>query len=80
MTDYTKPQVSPEDMDKIERRHEKLDAEPVDMSPLFMAAHHDRGQLIKQLNYTAAVIIDLQLQLADLKGTLQSAQRWLGEA
>ena len=85
MTDlgkFTKPPVSPEDMTDIEAGHMRVEAMywDIEWTSEGRQAHAHRGSLIEQLNYTAAVIIDLQLQLADLKGTLQSAQRGLGEA
>jgi len=74
VTDYTKPPVSPEDMDKIEARHKMTEVVRTKAEwhvPNQTAAHADRGRLIEQLNYTAAVVIDLQLKLADLKDTLK---------
>ena len=71
---YDKPPVSPEDMDKIEARHAKEDAAPRVLGTVQVCntvEHHDRGLLLKQLDYTAAVIVDLQLKLADLKENLK---------
>lgn len=66
---YDKPPVSEKDMDSIERRHEVAEDDYKFFSDNTWAvsAHADRGMLLQQLDYTAAVIIDLQLKLAGLR-------------
>ena len=77
MTDYTKPPVSPEDMDVIERRHEREEAAVRVLGAVQVkntVEHHDRGRLIEQLNYTAAVMVSMGLQLAEIRGDLAEAK------
>ena len=82
MTDYKKPPVSPEEMEAIETLHERAEADHKFFEDNVWAttAHAHRGSLIEQLNYTAAVIISIQLELARIKDLLKYAQRGPGEA
>ena len=85
MTDlgkFTKPPVSPEDMTDIEAGHMRVEAMywDIEWTSEGRQAHAHRGSLIEQLNYTAAVIISIQLELTRIKDLLKYAQRGLGEA
>ena len=73
MTDHTKPPLTAKQMAHIERVNDRTEVAYTDIewTPEGRQAHMHRASLIEQLDYTASVIIDLQLKRVDLKETLK---------
>ena len=68
---YDKPPLTVDEVTAIEDGHKRVEDRYnfVDWTSEGRQAHVHRGDLISQLNYTAAVIVDLQLRLANKRDT-----------
>ena len=75
--DYKDPPLTVNEVADIEERWERIEASGTKAKPSVpnqTASHADCGRLITQLNYCAAIIIDLSIRIEFLRSTIEESE------